>query len=124
MTGSRARRLLREEMERRYYRLRQFLACYLHEDWPEFYGSPQRAIDVAIAEYPIELRQQVRKELATLLDEAPDDVELREKLNNGLGVCVYFKEPGEARAFALDAEERLMTSIKKHFRPGDEGVGQ
>ena len=60
----------------------------------------------------------------TLLDEAPDDVELREKLNNGLGVCVYFKEPGEARAFALDAEERLMTSIKKHFRPGDEGVGQ
>jgi hypothetical protein len=102
-------------MEQRFYRLGQFLGCYLHEDWPEMHGTPEKAVEAAISEYPIELRQQVRHELATLLEETTDDTQLRSRLNDGLGVCVYFKQPAEARTFAEEAEAKLMNSIKQHF---------
>jgi hypothetical protein len=113
---------MREEMEQRFYRLGQFLGCYLHQDWPEMHGTPGKAVDAAISEYPTELRQQVRHELTLLLEETADDIELRSKLNEGLGVCIHFKNPSEARAFAEDAAAKLMLSIKRHFdqsRKGD-----
>ena len=121
MNGRRAQRLLREEMGQRFYRLGQFLGCYLHEDWPEMHGTPSKAIDAAISEYPIKLLQQVRHEFALLLEETPNDVELRSKLGEGLGVRVHFKDPAEARAFAEQAEAKLMRSIKKHFDRNREG---
>ena len=83
------------------------------------YGSSQGAIDAAIAEYPIDLIQQTRRELAAVLAETPDDKHLRDLLNDGLGVTVYFKEPSEARQFAADVEAKLMTAIKKHFEHRD-----
>ena len=113
MTGRRTR--LRDELERRFPQLRQFFSGCLHEDWPEMHGTPGKAVDWAISEYPIELRQQVRHELATLFEEAADDVDLRSKLGDGLGVCVHFKKPVEARAFAEQAEAKLMASIQRHF---------
>jgi hypothetical protein len=115
MTGRRARRLLREEMERKFYRLGQFLGGYLHEDWTHLYGTPEKAIEEAIADYPIELRKQVRRELHALLSASSEDDELRDVLNWGLGVKVHFKKPEEARAFAEHVEAKLMESIKDHF---------
>lgn len=115
MTGRRARQMLREDMDRRFYRLGQFLGGYLHEDWPHFYRTPERAVDKAIEEYPIELRQEVRRELRALLSEVTEDEKLRDVLDSGLGVNVHFKKPEEARAFAEDVEARLMRSIKEHF---------
>lgn len=115
MTGRRTRRLLREDMDRRFYRLGQFLGGYLHVDWRELYGTPEGAVEKAIEEYPIELRQQVRRELNAVLAEATEDDKLRDVLNSGLGVKVHFKKPQEARAFAVDVEARLMRSIKDHF---------
>lgn len=107
--------MLREDMDRRFYRLGQFLGGYLHEDWPHFYRTPERAVDKAIEEYPIELRQEVRRELRALLSEVTEDEKLRDVLDSGLGVNVHFKKPEEARAFAEDVEARLMRSIKEHF---------
>jgi hypothetical protein len=115
MTGRRARQMLREEMDRRFYRLGQFLGGYLHQDWPHFYGTPEKAVEKAIEEYPIELRQQVRRELLVVLSEATEDKELRKALNEGLGVNVHFKKPEEARAFAQEVEAKLMRSITEHF---------
>ena len=115
MTGRRARRLLWEDMETRFYRLQQFLGSYLHEDWPIHHGTPEKAVEDAISEHPVELLQQVRRELRTVMLECPDDAELLGVLNDGLGVNVYFKKPAEARAFAEDVEEKLLASIKSHF---------
>jgi cobalamin biosynthesis protein CobT len=113
MNARRAR--LRDEMERRYYRLHQFLTCYFHEDRDLLYGSVEDALATAIAEYPVELRQQVRRQLAALMEEQPDDAMLRRALNDGLGVNLYFRKPAEARAFAEMVERELLESIKAHF---------
>jgi hypothetical protein len=102
-------------MDRRFWRLGQFLGGYLHEDWPQAYGTPEKAIEQAIEEYPLDLRQQVRRDLHAVLSEITDDKELREVLIWGLGVYVHFKEPRDARAFGEDVESRLRASIKDQF---------
>ena len=102
-------------MDRRFFRLQQFLGGYLNEGWPYVHGTPERAVETAIDECPIELRQQVRRELHAVLSEVTDDKEFLEVLNLGLGVNVHFKRPEEARTFAEGVEAKLMRSIKEHF---------
>ena len=79
------------------------------------HGTPEAAVDTAIAEYPTDLLQQTRRELAAMLAETPDDTRLRKVLNGGLDVNVYFKKPAEARAFAELVERKLMAAIKTRF---------
>lgn len=113
--GQRAKKLMREEMGRRFYRLGQFLGGYLHQDWSVDHETPEKAVDYAIEEYPIEWRQEVRQQLAALLMETSSDPELCDILNDGLNVCVYFRNPIDGRIFAEDIERKLMESIKAHF---------
>lgn len=101
-----------EDVEKRFPRLQQFFGCYLHEDRP---GTPLAAVDEAIADYPLELRQQVRRELAELLGSTDEDTSLRRLLNDGLGVNVYFRKPREARTFAEEVERKLLGSIKAGY---------
>jgi hypothetical protein len=112
---SRAQRK-REEAEALYPALAQFLGGYLHEDWDIFSGTPEKAVDQAIGETPVERRQQVRREMVRLLEGSDDDTLLRDTLNDGLGVNLYFREPSEARTFAEEVERKLLASIKSHFR--------
>ena len=107
----------------RYPMLQQFLGCYLHQDWPEESGTPQRAVEEAIADCPLERRRQVRRELAALLRSTDEDTSLRRVLNDGLGVEVYFREPSEARAFAEEVERKLLESVRSEFESGrEEGI--
>jgi len=107
-------RRLDEEGER-YPVLGQLLG-YLNEDWPIDYGTPEKAIDAAIADFPLKMRQRMRSELAGLLSEYEDDhPRLRAVLNKSLHVNVYFKKPAEARAFAEETERKLMESIRGAF---------
>lgn len=100
------------EMEALYPTLQQFFGCYLHEDRC---ATPQQAVDAAIADYPLPHRQCVRRELADLLGSTQDDTRLRRVLNDGLGVNVFFRKPGEARAFAEEAQRKLLQSIKTEY---------
>jgi hypothetical protein len=109
---------LRDEAEDLYPVLGQMLGGYLHEDWPIFSGTPEKAVDDAIADRTIEHRQQARRELLALLAASDDDTRLRKVLNEGLGVNVLFRKPGEARAFAEEIERKLLASVKEHFRHG------
>ncbi len=120
---SRAQRK-RDEAEALYPALAQFLGGYLHEDWDIFSGTPEKAVDQAIDEYPVERRQQVRRELARLLEGSDDDTLLRATLNDGLGVNLYFRKPSEARTFAEEVEQKLLASIKSHFRQDPEEEGR
>jgi hypothetical protein len=107
---------MRGEAEARYPTLRQFLLCSLHEDWLIDLGTPQQAVDAAIAENPPGVRQQVRRELVALLASVDDDTRLRRILNEGLGVNVAFRRAGEARAFAEEVERKLLLSLKAGFK--------
>jgi hypothetical protein len=111
MKGERNRRRLHEEVEKRFYPLGQFLGGHLHQDWPKLHGTPEQAVGKAIEEYPVELRQELRRKMAALLMELTDDWQLRDALNRALGVNVHFKTPAAARAFALDVEARLIASL-------------
>ena len=112
---SRRRRELKQEAEDRWPNLYQFIGCYLHEDWPEMYGTPTQAISAAVSEFPLELRQQVLREWrnwnATV--GAVDDI--RSLLDNGLGACVYFETPLEARNFMNSVYDRLIESVRKDY---------
>lgn len=105
----------RDEAEARYAKLSQFLGGVLHEDRQKLYGSPEAAVDYAIAEYPIELLRELRHELVAMLDRCSDDTQLRSLINFGLGVNLYFKNPAEARAFAEQVGMKLLAAIKVHF---------
>lgn len=106
---------MRDEAVERFPTLAQFFGAYLHEDWDMDGPTPQHAVDAAIAGHPVHLRQQVRRELVGLLASAGDDTRLRDLLNDGLGVNVYFREPGEARAFAEEVERKLLASIRDEY---------
>jgi hypothetical protein len=105
---------VRAETEERFPALHQFLGCYLG-DWPADAATPLDAVDRAVAEYPVAQRRKVRRELAELLGSAGDDCGLRRVLNDGLGVNVHFRKPGEARAFAEAVERKLLQSIKSDY---------
>ena len=105
----------RDEAEGRYAKLSQFLGGVLHEDRQEMYGTPEAAVDCAIAEYPVELLREVRHELVTMLDRCSDDTQLRSLMKFGLGVNLHFKKPAEARAFAEQVGAKLLAAIQAHF---------
>lgn len=106
----------REEAHRRYPALVQFLGSYLYEDSPFDIYTPQQAVDDAIANCPVQVLRQARSELVALLEKCDDDVRLRSVLNDGLGICVYFRRAAEARSFALDVESRLLAAIQAYYR--------
>jgi contact-dependent growth inhibition (CDI) system CdiI-like immunity protein len=105
-----------EETRARYPALDEFFGFYLGEDWSDYSVTPAMAVDNAIAEYPITVLQQARRELAALLDSCDDDSRLRDVLNDGLGVNVRFRMPVEARSFAVEAERKLLEAIQAHYR--------
>lgn len=79
------------------------------------YGSPEHAVEAAIAESPVEHRQEARRELHSLLAKLKNDKDLRDALNQGLGVNVYFRKPHDARKFAEEIEQKMLRSIEDHF---------
>jgi hypothetical protein len=102
-------------MERRFWRLWQFLGGYFHEDRDLLYGTPEQALERAMAEYPVELRREVRHQLVAVMAETEGDETFECVLTDGLGVNIHLKHPSEARAFAEHVERRLLASIKEHF---------
>ena len=105
----------RDEAIDRYPALAQFFGCHLNEDWPEMSGTPEKAVENAIAGYPSVFLQQARHELAALLEKYEDETGLPDILD-GLGVNLYFRQPAEARSFAVDVERRLLAAIQGHYR--------
>jgi hypothetical protein len=114
---------VRAEAESRYPALRQFFVCYLHGDSLPDYGTPENAIDVAIAESSVAYRQQARREVSALLGSTDDDTRLRRVLNDGLGLILGFRKPREARAFAEEVERKLTASIDTGFNDGRKDRG-
>jgi AcrR family transcriptional regulator len=120
----RRHRLLRDKVQRRYERLYQFFAGYFHQDFVLVHGGVDEALAAAIADHPVEARQEVRRELQALMAEYPDPAGLADVLWAGLGVNFYSSERGWARSFVEQADRELLASIKAHFeQPAPPGPG-
>ena len=109
---SRKRREIRLETKKRWPTLYEFLAGYCHEDWPEIYGSPEAAVDAAIADYLLPMRQQVLKEWRDWNSTRGAEYDLRSAVNDGFGVNIYFKEPSAARQFMNMVYDKLIVSVR------------
>lgn len=112
---SRKARDIRLEASKRWPQLYQFLAGYCHQDWPEDYGTPEAAVDAAITDYTLAMRQQVLQEWRDwhASVEAVDDI--RKIMNDGFGVNVWFKKPIDGRRFMDEVHDKLVISIKREI---------
>jgi hypothetical protein len=108
---------LRDEAERRWPALHQFLVCYCHEDWSVLHGTLEGAIDAAIAGKHLEGRQQVAREWWDWNANAGVSEDLRAIVNRGFGVNRHFKQPIEARQFMDMVYDKLVLSIRVETGP-------
>jgi hypothetical protein len=106
---SRERRL---EAEERWPNLFQFLAGYLHQDWPELSGAPDKAVDQAIADWDLAGRQRVLTEWRDWNNARGCRADVAAHVNEGLGVEVYFASELAARQFMNMVYEKLVVSVR------------
>ena len=104
-------RELRLEAEERWPMLYQFLG-YCHEDWPEFHGTPEGAVEAAIAEYPLKMRQEVLRQWRDWNVSVGIKDDVRKLVNTGLGVKVFFEQPIDGRNFMNMVYEKLIVSVR------------
>ena len=103
--------------EERWPDLQQFLGCYLHQDWPTDYGSPEAAVDAAIAEYDLPARQAVAREWWDWNATGGAVHDARDQIEHGFGVCVWFETPAAARQFMNLVHDRLIIAVRSEV-PG------
>ena len=106
-------RKLRLETEENYPELFQFVAAYLHQDWPEDSGTPEAAIDQAIADRDHAHRKIVASEWWSWNAKVGSINDPRRAINDGLGANIHFSTPLEARNFMNSIYDKLIVAIRK-----------
>lgn len=112
----RATRQRRIDAQERWPDLYQFLAGYLHQDWPEESGTPEAAVAIAIADHDLGQRQSVVRQWCDWNASEGSMFDPRAAVNDGLGVELAFAEPIEARAFMNEVYDMLIVSIRKEVK--------
>lgn len=102
----------RRGAEERWPTLYQFLAGYCHQDWSDFHGTPEGAIDAAIADYSLERQRTVLREWRDWNVAEGSHHDPRAAVNEGLGVNVMFYEPVDARDFMNMVYDKLIVSVR------------
>ncbi|OGS50382.1 MAG: hypothetical protein A3J40_12005 [Erythrobacter sp. RIFCSPHIGHO2_12_FULL_63_10] len=103
---------LRREAGERWPNLKIFFEGYLHEDWPVFDGTPENAVDRAIAETPIEQLKRVASDWWLWNSASGRVPDPRRQINEGLGVNVNFKTSADARHFMNAVYDKLIVAIR------------
>lgn len=117
---SRKTRDMRLQAEERWPTLFQFLGCYCHEDAPEMRGSVLQGIDKGVADYSLERRKEVLVELRDWMGTVAAKDDIRDLLNDGMGVNEFFEQPIDARNFVNSVHDKLRVSIRRehpHWTP-------
>src|SRR5688500_14590484 len=110
---SRKSREIGLEHRDRWPRLANFLASYLHEDWPVSDDSPEAAVDRAVAEYDLQNLKAVAKEWWSWNGSAYSSSHLLNSVGDGLGVNVRFGNYLEARHFMNSVYDKLVVRIRQ-----------
>lgn len=113
---TRATRRRRLDAEERWPHLYKFLGAYLHQDWPEDSGTPEAAVDLAIAEHSLEERQAVARQWWNWNAIEGSKADPRPAINDGLGIEVWFETPLEARQFMNAVYDKIIVSIRKEVK--------
>jgi hypothetical protein len=100
------------EAQERWPNLFQFLGGYLHQDWPEHSGTPEKAIEDAINGWDLPGRRLVLKEWRDWNSVRGCRRDVAACVNDGLGVEVYFSSEVEARKFMNLVHDKLITSVR------------
>ncbi|ODT01147.1 MAG: hypothetical protein ABS49_02570 [Erythrobacter sp. SCN 62-14] len=106
-------RKLRKEAEDRWPNLKNFLECYLHQDWPVDDGTLENAVDRAVVETPLSALKSVASEWWQWNSSAGSAPDPRRQINDGLGVNVHFQTPFDARQFMNLVYDKLIVAIRK-----------
>lgn len=109
-------RKLRIEAEETWPNLQQFLECYLHQDFVLHDGTPESAVDHAVADASPERRKIIAKEWWDWNARIGSKTDPRRDVNEGLGVCVFFKKPEDARRFMNMVYDKLIVSIRSETK--------
>jgi hypothetical protein len=109
---SRPRRQLRLEARERWPLLSNFFGCYLHEDYRIFHGSPEAAVDAAVAEHSLEQRQAILKEWRDWNARRGWQEDVHRFMWDGFAVYYTFDSAPEARQFMNMVYEKLITSVR------------
>lgn len=104
---------LQKEAEDRWPNLKSFFECYLHQDWDVFDETPQKAVDRAITETPLDILKLVTTEWWDWNARSVRAPSLERQINEGLGVNVLFETPIEAREFMNLVYDKLIVAIRK-----------
>ena len=110
---SRRTRERRLEAEERWPELCRFLGGYLHEDWPEMYGSISNAVDVGVREWHLAGRQAVLREWRDWNSSVGWTNEVVAFLQDGIGVNVHFNSDVEARQLMNAVYDKLIVSVRR-----------
>ena len=110
---SRNTREIRLKAEANWPNLFQFLGCYLHQDWPEESGTPEAAVDLAVAETQHEELKLVATEWWNWNATEGAQNDPRMAVNDGFGVEVVFKKPEKARQFMNMVYDKLIVAIRE-----------
>jgi hypothetical protein len=117
---SRETRERRLKAEENWPDLRRFLESYLHEDWDRSDASPEAAIDRAIDDHPLEIRQTIVRQWWDWNNVESSQYDPRPAINDGLGVHIHFESPEAGRHFMNMVYDKLIVSIRKvveHWKP-------
>ena len=109
---SRKTRERRLQAEERWPHLYQFLGSYLHEDWPIHSGTPEQAVEQAVAAWDLEGRRLVLREWRDWNATLGWKEDVVSSLGDGFGVSVYFRTAEEARKFMNHVYDRLIQSVR------------
>ncbi|MEO0907975.1 MAG: contact-dependent growth inhibition system immunity protein [Pseudomonadota bacterium] len=100
------------EAEEKWPALQQFIACYLHQTWPDISGTPDAAIDEAVAGASHELRKIIAQEWWRWNATAGAKDDPRRSIQDGLGACVRFENPLDARQFMNSVYDKLIVAVR------------
>jgi hypothetical protein len=100
------------EAQERWPNLFQFLACYLHQDWPLEADTPEQAVDQAVANWNLEGRQRVLREWRDWNNVRGCRSDIAASLYDGFEINIYFPSDVEARQFMNMVYEKLITSVR------------
>jgi CdiI immunity protein len=110
---SRRTREIRLQAQERWPNLFQFLAAYLHEDWPRECETPEAAVEQALSETGHSQLKFVASEWWTWNATEGAKHDPRLSVNEGLGVNVWFNKPEKARQFMNMVYDKLIVVIRK-----------
>ena len=77
------------------------------------YGTLSKALGAAVSEYSLEDQKRVLREWNDWNGTVGRVHDIRPLLDDGLGVCVNFVKPIEARHFMNSVYDRLIESVRR-----------